>query len=204
VFGNVDSLKKGRLEDLRTLVRLEDERGLDSKEILRKSLIASDLERIILQEEISWRQKSRVLWLKECDKCTKFFHRIANLNRRSNSIKSLSVNGSVTSNQPAIREYIVQFYESLFLEEYNWRPRLDGLAFNSLATEEASQLELPFEEREVLEVVKGMNRYKAPGPFPMAFFQDYWNVIKSDIMGVFFDFHAHSKFVKSLTPPSLP
>jgi len=38
-----------------------------------------------------------------------------------------------------------------------------------------------FEEREVLEVVK-----------------DCWDVIKSDIMGVFFDFHAHNKFVKSL------
>ncbi|GLT61308.1 hypothetical protein SLA2020_340270 [Shorea laevis] len=51
-----------------------------------------------------------------------------------------------------------------------------------------------------MEVVKGMNRDKAPGPdgFSMAFFQDCWDVLKSDIMGVFHDFHAHSKFVKSL------
>jgi hypothetical protein len=34
--------------------------------------------------------------------------------------------------------------------------------------------------------------------FSMAFFQDCWDVIKSDIMRVFQDFHAHSKFVKSL------
>jgi len=27
---------------------------------------------IILQEEISWRKKSRVLWLKEGDECTVF------------------------------------------------------------------------------------------------------------------------------------
>jgi hypothetical protein len=129
VFGNVDSLKKARLEDLCMLDRLEEERCLDSNELLRKNLIASDLERIILQEEISWRQKSRVLWLKEGDKCTKFFHRIANSNRRSNSIECLSVNGSVTSAQPAIKDHIVQFYESLFSEQYNWRPRLDGLGF---------------------------------------------------------------------------
>jgi len=77
---------------------------------------------------------------------------------------------------------------------------LDGIAFNSLSLEEAAQLELPFEEREVLEVVKSMNRDKAPGPsgFPLAFFQDCWDVVKSDIMGVFTNFHAHSKFVKSL------
>jgi hypothetical protein len=45
--------------------------------------------------------------------------------------------------------------------------------------EEASWLELPFEEMEVLEVVKGMNRDKTPSPpdgFPMAFFQDCWDV----------------------------
>jgi hypothetical protein len=77
---------------------------------------------------------------------------------------------------------------------------LDGLAFNSLVVEEASWLELPFQERKVLEVVKGMNKDKAPGPdgFSMAFFQDCWDVIKTDIMGVFSDFRAHSKFVKSL------
>jgi hypothetical protein len=61
-------------------------------------------------------------------------------------------------------------------------------------------LELPFEERKVLEVVKGINRDKAPSldGFPMTFFQDCWDVIKSDITWVFSNFHDHSKFVKSL------
>jgi hypothetical protein len=46
---------------------------------------------------------------------------------------------------------------------YSWQPRLDDLAFDSLDAVEVSSLELPFEEREVLEVVKGMNRDKATG-----------------------------------------
>jgi len=48
--------------------------------------------------------------------------------------------------------------------------------------------------------VKGMNNEKAPSPggFPMAFFQVCWEVIKVDMMGVFHDFHASSKFEKSL------
>jgi hypothetical protein len=64
---------------------------------------------------------------------------------------------------------------------------LDNLAFDSLDVVEASSLELPFEEREVLEVVKGLNCDKAPGPdgFSLAFFQDCWDVIKTDLMGVF-------------------
>jgi hypothetical protein len=64
---------------------------------------------------------------------------------------------------------------------------LDGLAFDLLDTEEASCLELPFEEREVLEVVKSVNRDKAP----MAF-QDCRDVIQTYIMGVFSDFREKS------------
>jgi hypothetical protein len=79
---------------------------------------------------------------------------------------------------------------------------LDDLAFNSLDAVEAFSLELSFEEREVLEVVKGMNRDKAPSldGFSIAFFQNCWDVIKTCIMGVFKDFPAYSKFVKSITP----
>ena len=48
--------------------------------------------------------------------CMKFFHQVANLNRRNNSIESLSVNGTISSYQPAIRERIVQFHYRLFSE----------------------------------------------------------------------------------------
>jgi hypothetical protein len=70
----------------------------------------------------------------------------------------------------------------------NWRPRLDNLAFDFWEVGEADRLEVPLEEREVLEVVKGMDRDNAPSPdgFSMAFFQDCWEVIKENIMAVFF------------------
>ena len=37
-----------------------------------------------LLEEVSWRQKSREIWLKERDRNTKFFHQMANAHRRRN------------------------------------------------------------------------------------------------------------------------
>ena len=58
----------------------------------------------------------------------------------------------------------------------------------------------PFEEREVWEVIKGMDRDKAPGSdgFSMAFFQDCWGVVKGDFMVAFSEFHEQGKFVKSI------
>jgi len=47
---------------------LEEGRALGGEELLKKAEVIKELERCILMEEVSWRQKSRVLWLKEGDK----------------------------------------------------------------------------------------------------------------------------------------
>jgi hypothetical protein len=105
----VGHLNKARSEELEALDSLEGVRKLATEEMERKSLITSELEHSLLQEEISWRQTFRILWLKEGDHCTKFFHQVANSNQRSNSIESLSINGLVSSNQVVIRNHVVQF-----------------------------------------------------------------------------------------------
>jgi hypothetical protein len=112
----------------------------------------------------------------------------------------LIANGSSTLDPASIGEHAVTYYESLFSEPLSWRPRLDNLEFDRLNGEEASSLEDPFEEREVREVVKGMDRDKAWGSdgFSMAFFKDCWEVVKGDFMTVFEEFHARGKFVKSI------
>jgi hypothetical protein len=161
---------------LKLLDRFEEDRGLFEEEKERRRVLAKDLEASLLQEEINWRQKSRMRWLKEGDKCIKFFHQVFKANRRNNSIKSLIVNGSPTLDPTIISDHIIGFYESFFAEPMGWRPRLDNLEFDRLNVEEVSSLEEPFKENEVWEVVKGMDRDKALGPdrFTLVFFQDCW------------------------------
>lgn len=59
----------------------------------RRGVLRKELERLVEMEEVGWRRKSKVKWLKAADKCTKFFYRIANSNMRSNSITLLEVDG---------------------------------------------------------------------------------------------------------------
>lgn len=77
-------------------------------------MVTSVLETITLMEEISWRQKFRALWLKEGDKCMKYFHWVASSNRRNNSVEAVTINGSVFADRPPIKDHIVQYYDSLF------------------------------------------------------------------------------------------
>ena len=46
-------------------------------------------------EEISWRQKSRMLCIKEGDNNTKFFHKVANSRRKYNHLSFLEVGGVI-------------------------------------------------------------------------------------------------------------
>jgi hypothetical protein len=44
---------------------IEEFRALGSEELVKKGEVSRELEKCLLIEEISWRQKSRILWLKE-------------------------------------------------------------------------------------------------------------------------------------------
>jgi len=78
----------------------------------------------------------------------------------------------MSSNSTELRETIVQFYNQLYLEKFSWRPKLDGLSFNSIGADEASWLERVFEESEVFEVVRVLNGDKTSSPngFSVVFF----------------------------------
>ena len=69
----------------------------------------------------------------------------------------MSINGLVSSNQFAIKEYIVQFYDDLVLEMFIRQLKLDDLAFDFIDAEEASGLDSSFNDSEVLDVVTSMN-----------------------------------------------
>lgn len=89
--------KRALLDDLKGLDGIEEQRPLSSEDILSKEAATIELEKIILLEE-SWRKKSAVLWLREGEKNTKFFNRVASSNRKRNTIENLVINGDISSN----------------------------------------------------------------------------------------------------------
>ena len=198
-FGNVEEKGKKLWSDLRGLETVEESRILTVEEKLDKERIRGELEKMTL-EEISWRQKSRVFCIKEGDRNTKFFHRMANSHRRFNSIDKLMVDGVISSDQGSIVEGITQFYRRLYFENEAHPPVLDDVEFGRISEEDALWLDRPFEEEEVFGVVSGFNGDKSPGPdgFSIAFFQSCWSILKSNNMAVLHNFHEQAVFERSL------
>ena len=134
------------------------------------------MEHLLSLEEISWKQKSRMLCIKEGDNNTKFFHKMANSHRRYNHLRTLEVDGVVFEEEPEVTNQVVQFYKNLYKESEGWRPFVEGLEFDRIGDMESVWLEQQFERKEILQVVSELEGDKALGPdgFTIAFYQHCW------------------------------
>ena len=68
-----------------------------------KQKAKKDFNKWALMEEISYRQMSRQIWLKEGDRNTSFFHRMANTHRRKNSMQKIKVGGECLIEEAEIK-----------------------------------------------------------------------------------------------------
>ena len=80
-LGNVTIRKDVALEELNLWDSLERCGPLSEEDRNSQRIARDEFSHCAILEEISWRQKSRALWLKEGDNNTKFFHCMANARR---------------------------------------------------------------------------------------------------------------------------
>lgn len=201
VFGCLEVQKANVFAVLQELDVIESEGVLSAADLRRRDDVRKEFGQIARMKEISFRQKSRCLWLKDEDRNTKFFHRTVNAHRRVNRIGRMRVDGVELSSSDAVRAGIVGFYEHLFRDEGEvWRPSLDGVSFDVISDTASCRLERTFAEDKVLEALRSMPGDKAPGPdgFTIAFFQHCWEVVKVDVMAMFEQFHQTGEFERSL------
>ena len=75
-----------------------------------KAQWAMEYEETVRNKEIYWRQRSRIQRIKEGDKNTKYFPRMATARKRINTIDSLMIDGVMSSDSMEIKRSITDFY----------------------------------------------------------------------------------------------
>ena len=144
---------------------------LSLEEAEKREKAREDFKEWVDLEDVSWRQKSREIWLKEGDRNTGFFHRMANSHRRRKSISSININERRLFKEAEVKDGLVSAFQSLLSASNNWCPPYPDLHLSLIGADQAAKLEEMFTEEEVLAAVSGLNDDKAPGPdgFPIAF-----------------------------------
>ncbi|RVW44185.1 Transposon TX1 uncharacterized 149 kDa protein [Vitis vinifera] len=163
VFGNLESNKMAALQQVDYWDQVEGERGLTEEELSRRKEVKDDYAKWVRLEEIHWRQLSRELWLREGDRNTGYFHRMANAHRRRQSMDKIKINGVWLSEEQDVKNGIVDAFQRLLTEDSEWKADIGGLDLNQISQQEADTLELPFteEEEEILEMFKEFHEQKA-------------------------------------------
>lgn len=157
MFGRINIKIKSVMEEVKKLDEKARAGGLNATEEDNRNYLRGEVERLLISEEIRWRQKSRAQWLKEGDRNTKFFHKMESIHKNANQISNLWIEGQLIEERGDIKEGIVGFYSKLYSDSGDWRPSLDGAFFKLLGVKDRGMLELPFSEEEVVVALRSMS-----------------------------------------------
>ena len=161
-FGNVRSelnLKR------RLLIKAEKEALQSGDNSLVRSLKA-DINDLLDKESCMWLQRSKVLWAKNGDQNSKYFHRRDTQRYRKNSIVNIrNSEGHWCSNMEEVTATLVDYYRDLFTSSQPPQHNETLNSIQNIITEDMnSQLSAQFMAWEVKEAIKQMAPLKAPGP----------------------------------------
>lgn len=177
------------LEKARKHLAMLMERNADSREI-RQAL--DRMNELLYREEMLWLQRSRISWLKEGDRNTKFFHSKAVWRAKKNRISRLRASDGTIHNTATTMEKLATDY---FKEIYKADPNLDQASVSQLFQKKVTaamneNLCKEFTDEEIADALFQIGPLKAPGPdgFPVRFYQRNWATIKSDVVAAVKEF----------------
>ncbi|XP_008221396.1 PREDICTED: uncharacterized protein LOC103321374 [Prunus mume] len=177
VFGHLKQRKTRLLARLNGIQRGMCHRPIRFLTQLEESL-STEYNIILNQEALFWQQKSRVKWLQEGDRNTKFFHLSTIVRRRRNKIEKLKNNVGVWVEEAIeLKKFAIDYFMGLFYSNQpdNTNPPMSKL-FPSLREVELNPLVTSININEVKESLFNIGSLKIPGVvrFPACFYQNQW------------------------------
>jgi hypothetical protein len=131
----------------------------------------------------------------EGDANRRYFHSVANGKHRKKLIHSLFQDEGTIEGHDNLKSYITNYYKGLFGAPDEGNFSLDESITDNIprvSVEENKFLTALYSEDKVKKAVFQMEHNKAPGPdgFPAEFYQNFWEIIKSDLLELFTFFHV--------------
>lgn len=183
-FGNVH----GRIKNIKW--QIEQLSNLDRTEevIAKENCLSAELDEWLAREELLWKQRSRMDWLKAGDKNTTFFKMKASQRRSRKIIKYIkNEQGTIVTEPEEIIVEFSNFYKKLFQgqdiqHEINWDVELQDIEM-CVSAEVNDRLKEPYTNAEIKRALFEMHPAKAPGidGYSTLFYQKFWSVIQSEV-----------------------
>eukprot|EP00253_Pinus_taeda_P035962 PITA_35962 len=188
-FGNILEEKQKLETEMEEIQQKIINEGRTEESSVREGIILGKLEERRKQEEVLWRQKSRIKWLREGERNTRFFHQAMVHHRQRNIIFSIkNENGERIVEQEGIERVLMDYHKGILT-----KPQVDRSeairqicrVIPRMVTEDQNKaLMRAASLDEVEEVVMSMKKGTAPGPdgFTVDFYQAGWHFLGKEIL----------------------
>ncbi len=153
-----------------------------------------------------WSQKAKTNWDINGDRNTKFFQAVVKTRRRRNRIVQIKKDDTTWITNPNdIQQCFVDHYTQLFLEPQSHstehiHTQIRSLPIPTLSDNQDTLLDQPIIDAEIFQAVTQLSPLKTPGPdgIPAAFYQNYWSIVKQDVLQMVHAFFHSGFLLKSL------
>ncbi|XP_043705329.1 uncharacterized protein LOC122655176 [Telopea speciosissima] len=166
-----------------------------------------NLHKVLLQEEIFWRQKSRVKWLKEGDRNTKFFHNLVKARRCKKGVECIKDNlASWVIGEARVAEEVIRYFSAIFSSQGSQGDdELLGIIPHVISKEDNNCLVVTPSLEEVKSAIFYLAIDSAPGPdgFFGHFFTACWDIVGVDVWEAVKDFFSGGYLPRSFTSTHL-
>ena len=142
--------------------------------------VRAELDSLLDQEEVYWKQRTKDFWLKEGDSNTRYFHSHASSKQKHNQIRKLNdADGNEVSDKEGLSNLAKTYFEGLFAASTEDVSYGELPIEHKIATKENNGLVARFSLEEFTGAVTQMFPDKAPGPDGLnpGFYQHFWNLL---------------------------
>jgi hypothetical protein len=176
ITSELNKLKK-RLEELSLQAQLAS--SVEVNDVRQR------MDELLYREEMMWLQRSRIAWLREGDRNTKYFHRKAAARSRKNKVKQLRKDdGHTTEDINEMAQMVTSFFKTLYEADSTVLPNEVTNLFQPSITDVMNDgLCKEFTVEEISTTLFQIEPLKVPelDEFPACFFQKNWDLMKEDV-----------------------
>jgi hypothetical protein len=201
-FGNASKKLKDKTKQLELLQRHE---GPGMSEGIKR--LKQEIDFILEQEDIRWKQRAKQNWYQHGDRNTPFFHAWANHRRKINRIKQVVDEDGVTWKKPQdIGAAFVRYYTEMYTggNVQGVHECLEGMDARVTAEMNAT-LTRTFTMAEVDFALHQMHPLKSPGPdgFSACFYQNSWQTLQREVCRAVLDFLNFDVFIEDINATNI-
>jgi hypothetical protein len=185
------------------LDQIEEMRTLSLQEWNLRDLLKDLIITLLQNQKAYWKQRGKIRWVKLGDENTKFFHTRATINYRHNHISMLKNQDLAEISDHDGKASILwnAFKDRMGTSDKpNMHFNLAELFGEGMDEDTKNELEIPFSEKEIEDVVKELPNEKSPGldGFNNEFIKNCWSIIGKDIKELIKDFYNGNVSMESI------